>query len=162
MEVAKNLFETLKQLCLILNKSDIYYCLIGGLAVGMVSRPRATEDIDLLVLLNEQDRGSIVNLLRDEFELIQDDNVMNFKDTTILRVVIRESHKKDKSLVIVDFIFANNAIYKKAVYNPIKLIVDGITIPVASPENLIETKKLSNHPQDLLDIQAIREEYKNL
>ena len=162
MEVAKNLFETLKQLCLILNKSDIYYCLIGGLAVGMVSRPRATEDIDLLVLLNEQDRGSIVNLLRDEFELIQDDNVMNFKDTTILRVVIRESHKKDKSLVIVDFIFANNAIYKKAVYNPIKLIVDGITIPVASPENLIEIKKLSNRPQDLLDIQAIREEYRNL
>ena len=162
MEVAKNLFETLKHLCLILNKSDIYYCLIGGLAVGMVSRPRATEDIDLLVLLNEQDRGSIVNLLRDEFELIQDDNVMNFKDTTILRVVIRESHKKDKSLVIVDFIFANNAIYKKAVYNPIKLIVDGITIPVASPENLIEIKKLSNRPQDLLDIQAIREEYRNL
>jgi len=42
------------------------------------------------------------------------------------------------------------------------LMGDNITIPVASPENLIEIKKLSNRPQDLLDIQAIREEYRNL
>jgi hypothetical protein len=35
--------------------------------------------------------------------------------------------------------------------------VDGEKIPVARPEGLIKMKELSNRPQDLLDIAALKE-----
>ena len=52
MDIARSLFETLKSLCRILGDARLEYCLIGGLAVGILSKPRATEDIDLLVLIS--------------------------------------------------------------------------------------------------------------
>lgn len=50
MEIAKSLIETLKRLCLIFNEARIKFCLIGGLAVGILAKPRATEDIEWMSL----------------------------------------------------------------------------------------------------------------
>jgi hypothetical protein len=41
--------------------------------------------------------------------------------------------------------------------DPISLTIDGETIPLARPESLIRMKELSNRPQDLLDIAALKE-----
>jgi hypothetical protein len=157
MEIGTALFETLKHLCSVLNSEQIRYCLIGGLAVGMLAKPRATEDIDLLMLINEDSAGPVRNLLKKHFDVIQDDNVMHFKNCTIWRTVIRESFTKDKGIVIIDIVFADREIYKNAVANALRIETDGILIPVASPEHLIEIKKLSGRPVDLLDIQALQE-----
>ena len=37
MDIARSLFETLKSLCRILGDARVEYCLIGGLAVGILS-----------------------------------------------------------------------------------------------------------------------------
>jgi len=60
----------------------------------------------------------------------------------------------------VDFLLADNEAYKEAVLNPVELIIDNVKIPVASPENLINIKKLAGRPQDLLDIESLREALK--
>ena len=51
-----NLARTLEliDLCSLLNDEQIDFCLIGGLAVAILAKPRATEDIDLLILINEE------------------------------------------------------------------------------------------------------------
>ncbi len=54
MGVAENLLHTLKSLCSLLNDEQIDFCLIGGLAVAILAKPRATEDIDLLIFINEE------------------------------------------------------------------------------------------------------------
>ncbi|MDO9528199.1 MAG: hypothetical protein Q7J27_03475 [Syntrophales bacterium] len=159
MEIAKTIIATLKQLCSALNRANISYCLIGGLAVGIIAKPRATEDIDILILLEEKQKDSLVLLLTKHFELIQDHKIMHFEKATIWRSVIQHSSIENGGFVIVDFVFADNDIYKKAVLNPVNLEIDDVTIPIASPENLIAIKQLSNRPQDLLDIEAIRNEY---
>ena len=41
MGVAGDLFETLKSLCALLNDEHVDYCLIGGLAVAILAKPRA-------------------------------------------------------------------------------------------------------------------------
>lgn len=43
MGVAGDLFETLKSLCALLNDEHIDYCLIGGLAVAILAKPRTTD-----------------------------------------------------------------------------------------------------------------------
>lgn len=128
---------------------------MGGLAVGILAKPRATEDIDLLVLIDNKE--TIGSLLRHDFEIIQDHDSMHFKETTIWRIVIKDTFTNDRGLVIIDLIFADNEIYKEAVADVIKLQIDNIDIPVVKPENLIRIKKLSNRPRDWIDIQAIEE-----
>ena len=57
MGVAGDLFYTLKSMCALLNEEHLDYCLIGGLAVAILAKPRATEDIDFLVLIEESRSG---------------------------------------------------------------------------------------------------------
>ncbi|MFH1075952.1 MAG: nucleotidyl transferase AbiEii/AbiGii toxin family protein [Pseudomonadota bacterium] len=157
MEIAKSLIETLKKLCLVFNEAQVKFCLIGGLAVGILARPRATEDIDLLVLIDENQTETIAKLIRDNFEVIQDHNLMRFKQTTVWRIVIKDTFTNDNGLVIIDLVLADNEIYRTAVLDVITIQVDKVDIPLVKAENLIIIKRLSNRPRDLLDIQAIEE-----
>ena len=61
MEIAKELLETLKSLCVLLRDARVEFCLIGGLAVAIQAKPRATEDIDLLVLIDEQQIQTLIH-----------------------------------------------------------------------------------------------------
>jgi len=156
MDIARNLFDTLKSLCTLLSEAHINYCLIGGLAVAILAKPRATEDIDLLILIEEKDRSSISELMKKKFEIIQDNNIMRFENATIWRTILGSPTGDEAGFVIVDFLLADKEIYREAVLHPLNLTIDYVTIPVATPENLIKIKELSNRPQDLLDIAALK------
>lgn len=160
MDIAQDILKTLKSLCILLSEASVDYCLIGGLAVAILAKPRATEDIDLLILIEEQNRSSIADHIKKKFEIIQDDQVIHFKNATIWRTVLASPSGDAASFVIVDFLLADNEAYKEAVLNPVELIIDNVKIPVASPENLINIKKLAGRPQDLLDIESLREALK--
>ena len=158
MEIAKSLIETLKKLCFLFSEAHIKFCLIGGLAVGVLAKPRATEDIDLLVLVDENKKETIAKLVKDNFEVIQDRNLMRFKEATIWRIVIKDAFTNDSGgLVIIDLVFADNEVYEKAVKDVITIQIDRVDIPVVKPENLIKIKRLSNRPRDLLDIRELQE-----
>jgi hypothetical protein len=157
MGVAGDLFDTLKSLCALLNDEHIDYCLIGGLAVAILAKPRATEDIDFLVLIEERQIPSFVRLLKKRFKIIQVKNVMHFKNATICRTILATPSAEKGGIVVVDFLLADHDTYRETLRNPLFLTVDGEKIPVARPENLIKMKELSNRPQDLLDIAALKE-----
>lgn len=157
MGVAGDLFDTLKSLCALLNEEHVDYCLIGGLAVAIQAKPRATEDIDLLILLEEQQIPSLVGLLKKRFKIIQQKNVMHFKNATICRTILALCSDEKGGIVVVDFLLADLDTYRETLRNSLFLSVDGEKIPVARAEDLIKMKELSNRPQDLLDIAALKE-----
>ena len=157
MDIARDLFETLKSVCALLHDAEVKCCLIGGLAVGILAKPRATEDIDLLILIEENKLPSLTVLLKKKFEVIQERNIMHFEKATIYRTILGSPAADKTGLVIVDFILADNDLYREAVLNPLNLIVDDVIIPVAKHEYLIKIKNLSNRPQDLLDIASLKE-----
>lgn len=157
MGVAGDLFETLKSLCALLNDEDIDYCLIGGLAVAILAKPRATEDIDLLILMEERQIPSLVGLLKKRFTIIQGQNVIHFKNATICRTILASPTDEKGGIVVVDFLLADHDTYREALRSPLILTVDDQKIPLARPEGLIKMKELSNRPQDLLDIAALKE-----
>jgi len=157
MGVAGDLLGTLKSLCTLLNDEHVDYCLIGGLAVAILAKPRATEDIDLLILIEEPQIPSLVGLLKKRFKIIQQKNVMHFKNATICRTILALPSDEKGGIVVVDFLLADHDTYRETLRNPLFLTVDGEKIPVARPEGLIKMKELSNRPQDLLDIAALKE-----
>jgi hypothetical protein len=157
VDVAKDLFNTLKSLCALLRDAHMEFCLIGGLAVAIQAKPRATEDIDLLVLIEEQQIQTLIDLLKKRFSIIHKKNIMHFENATICRTVLASPPDDAPGAVVVDFLLADRQIYREALRNPISLTVDGVTIPLARPESLIRMKELSSRPQDLLDIAALKE-----
>lgn len=162
MEVGKSLFVTLKRLSRLFFKSNISFCLIGGLALGMVAKPRSTEDIDLLVLLDEDQRESIALIIRKHFRIIEiHSTVMQIGRSRVWRIVLQDPYHEG-GIVILDVVFADNTIYRNAVKNSVPVQVDAVTIPVVKPEDLILIKMLSGRDQDKLDIQLIRSENPDL
>ena len=158
MEIGKSLLETLIKLSLVFSKAEIKFSLVGGLALGMIARPRATEDIDLLVLLGEDQSKTIAEILHKNFEVIhQHDELMVIGKTKILRTLLQDPHLKE-GIIIVDILFADNVIYCNAVKNSIKVKVASTPIPVVKAEDLILIKMLSTRDQDRIDIQTIRDE----
>lgn len=84
MEIGKSLLETLIKLSLTFTKEDIKFCLVGGLAMGMIARPRATEDIDVLVLPGEDQKKRVSETIHRNFDVIlQHDEVMVIGKTKI-------------------------------------------------------------------------------
>ncbi len=161
MEIGKSLLETLKQISTALSTADVEHCLIGGLALAMVARPRTTEDIDILVLLNEEQIGKLSAIIHEGFQVIHaHKEVMTFGKSKIWRVLLSDPFSGEGS-VLLDILFAEHVIHQNAVRNALTVTVDSIPISVVKPEDLILLKMLSGRDQDLLDIELIREENQN-
>ena len=154
MDVAQGILNILKRTATLFRENDLAYCLAGGLAVSLLSRPRATEDIDLIVLCEERDLPSLEALVRAHFEVIQVQDVMRFRTASILRFILGDG---DKGIVILDVILSDRDEYRTSIANSVEIVVDDCVINVITPQDLIAVKQLAGRPVDLMDIQALRD-----
>jgi hypothetical protein len=106
------------------------YCVIGALAVGAWGRPRATQDIDLLILLEESTQS--------EF-------------TAWLGSAIRLRHRSHP----VDLIIPGDAHEREALTRRVSLIIEGQPVWMATPEDLILLKLKACRDHDLVDARSI-------
>lgn len=146
------LTDCLGRLADALNECGVNFALAGGLAFSALVEPRATVDIDLLVLGGEADRDSLKSAIEPVFDaIIPHEKPMTFAMAKIWRVV---GVKGDREL-IVDFLLADSNFHKEALKR--KLIIDfhGHKVPIVTLEDLYILKKLAGRPQDLVDIDAI-------
>lgn len=120
------------------------FALIGGLAVSAWSRPRATMDVDLLVVAETENLSHLVKALCDagmSAELRRG----GFDDP--VPFLIRAD--------FLDIIVATKKYEAEAVAESIAVNVAGREIPVVSPEYLIILKLKAGGPQDLTDVREL-------
>jgi len=120
------------------------FALIGGLAVSAWSPPRATMDVDLLVLAKTENLDHLVKALCDvgmNAELRRG----GFDDP--VPFLIRADY--------LDIIVATKKYEAEAVAQSIAVNIAGRDIPVASPEFLIILKLKAGGPRDLLDVKEL-------
>ncbi|WP_306534264.1 nucleotidyl transferase AbiEii/AbiGii toxin family protein [Geobacter sp.] len=130
------------------------YALVGGLAVSVWATPRATEDIDILVLV-AHDKGleSFTEALRAkgiEFQVHRggvDDPVPLLVTAEIAGIPL-------------DCIIATKKWEAEAVQRAVGIEFMGKTVRVLAPEYLIVMKLKAGGPQDLLDAARIVEQSK--
>jgi len=53
LDIKETLIDQLKKIVQFLNKQKIDYALAGGLAFSALVEPRATMDIDIIIMINE-------------------------------------------------------------------------------------------------------------
>lgn len=134
-----------------LDQGGVDYALVGGLAVAVWGAPRATKDIDLLI--QPADLPRALQALRTcGFTL--DALLMEFKDGTTLQRVSKVDQAGN--LMTVDLMLVDRNL-TPAWASRSRLGLEGGQVTVVSRDALIAMKALAGRPQDLADIQNLKE-----
>ncbi len=137
-----------------LNRETIDYAICGGWAMAIHGLPRATVDIDLLILT--EDLNEVWNIAQNlgyDVEGLP----LHFHNGAIEIRRISKIDKGSKRLFTLDFLLVTEPL--EEVWKNRELIEweDGKTWTV-SREGLIRLKTISGREQDLLDIKKLRKE----
>jgi predicted nucleotidyltransferase len=130
-------------------KCQIAYAVIGGYAVAAWGEERATRDIDLLCLSDSQ---KIIKTLQEEN--LQFEHRLGDWDDPISEVIRIDLNDKD-SLFEVDILIGIRNAPSGILDRLRKLTIEGVTIPVAAPEDVILLKLLAGSSRDLDDAKSI-------
>lgn len=127
-------------------RSDVRFVLIGGYAVGLHGKPRATKDMDLLISAAGTNLQSAARAL-DRFgappEVIRGVAKLQPEEVVYLGV----------APVRIDILREADGVETEAVIDGADLVdVGGLTIPVMGLADLILNKQASGRPQDLADV----------
>jgi Nucleotidyl transferase AbiEii toxin, Type IV TA system len=145
-----DLYEELSELIAALDEDGVEYALCGGLAMAVHGYPRATVDIDLLVV--DGDRA-IDSVRRCGFDIPA--RPMIFADGDV--VIRRASKIEGTQLLSVDFLVVTPRV--RTIWEQRKrFVLRGANISVLGRAALAELKSLRNSPQDVADIAHLREE----
>jgi hypothetical protein len=148
-----DLYEELRSLIAALDQHEIDYALCGGIALAVYDRPRATVDIDLLIVAGSLDQ--VIEVAKALEYTIRGLDLTLANDT----IEIRRVSKIDQE---TGFVLSLDMLLVTPQIQPIwdsrvRANWEGGTLSVVSREGLIALKKLSGRPQDLADISALME-----
>ena len=149
-----DLYEELRSLIAALDKHQIDYALCGGIAMAIYDRPRATVDIDLLIVAASLDE--VIEVAK-ALEYTVRGLDMTFANDTI---EIRRVSKIDQEtgfLLSLDMLLVTPQI-QQIWDSRVRANWEDGKLSVVSREGLIALKKLSGRPQDLADISALTED----
>jgi len=149
-----DLYEELRKITSALNEHQIQYALCGGLAMAVYDRPRATVDIDLMIL--SEALAETIRLAESLGYSIRG------KDLTLANgaVEIRRISKVDQAsgtLLTLDLLLVTESV-QQIWQSRMDAQWEGGKLSVVSREGLIRLKQLSARPQDLADISALTED----
>jgi hypothetical protein len=129
----------------------IDYALCGGLALAVHGLPRATRDIDILARRADLDRiREVVKACGFIIEALP----MTFSSSG--RTVIRFTKFEAGEALMVDILVVEDP-PDAAWETRSRLPYEHSTISVVSREGLVSLKLLAGRPQDLVDVQRLRE-----
>ncbi len=147
------LVQALSTLIADFNRGGLHYALAGGWAYSALVEPRATTDIDLLMLIEQPTREGIQSLFSSQFDsTLVHPAPMVFQGISIWRCVgIRGGQD-----VVVDLLLADSDYLKTALSRRRMVIFGELNVPILAIEDLIVLKTLAGRLQDQADLEKIR------
>lgn len=136
------------------NQQSLDYALAGGWAFSALVEPRATTDVDLLILLQEPSPEKISIFFHDMFDsVIPHPAPMVFNGVSIWRVVGFRNEKE----IIVDLLLAESEFLKQALMRKQTMEFLGMALPIVTIEDLIVLKIMAGRLQDRADLEKIKQ-----
>lgn len=148
IHVSPDLYQGTLELAAAMNAARVRYALIGGLAAGFLSGPRATRDIDFVLQVPKVTLPSLLaDLAKRGFGF---DEVQTIREWTQHQMTVLSYRG-----IRVDWIGPVLPVYDHVLARATAEKWAGQPIWVASPEGLIVLKLLSYRTQDLLDVENL-------
>ena len=147
-----------------LNKSRVKYVVAGGTAVVLYGYPRMTQDLDLIVLLENKNLDKFYEALKT----IGYWPKVPVTKEQFIDAKQRNTWKKEKGMIVFSFVcknppfqlidmFINEPIKFKDLYTQRKNIrIEGVQIPLISIDHLLKLKKKAGRNKDLDDIVQLK------
>ena len=147
------LVQALSTLISDFNRRGLEYVLAGGWAFSALVEPRATTDIDLLILVEQPSREGLQSLLAPLFDsTVVHPAPMVFRGISIWRIVgIRGDQE-----VIVDLLLADSEYLRTALARRRRIQFGLLQVPILTIEDLILLKTMAGRLQDRADLEKIR------
>lgn len=139
-----------RELLNLFKKHNVKYLIVGGYAVMRYSEPRFTKDLDLLISVEMKNAKAVYNALKEFGAPLSDLTAKDFSQQGYFYQMGRPPMRVDILMSIpgVNFDDARSRCER--------LTIDGIEMSFISKEDLIESKKASGRPQDLIDIENLK------
>jgi hypothetical protein len=147
------LYDELRTLTAALEREGIEYALCGGLAMAIHGKPRATVDIDILIL--PQSLSGTLTIASELGYTIRGLDMSFGKDVIEIRRVSKID--PDTKFVLTLMILVTDAI--RDVWDTrVTAKLEGGNLSAVSKEGLVTLKRISGRPQDVADISALTED----
>ena len=152
----KELTEPLFHFLDLLEKHQIPYALIGGLAIAVIGRERFTKDVDFTIAIDENKAKMLESHFKNDpsYKVHLISFVSSSKIPDMFRIFWKD--------VPVDLLVANCDFQVELVERAFSETVSGRTIKIATPEDMIVLKLIADRPRDREDIEVLRKRYDQL
>jgi hypothetical protein len=146
------LIDALSDLVTEFNRRGVSYVLAGGWGYSALVEPRATTDIDILILLEQPSREHVQALVSSLFDsTVIYPAPMIFQGISMWRIVGIRSDQE----VIVDLLLANSAYLRTALARARTIPFGALLVPILTLEDLVILKTLAGRLQDRADLEKI-------
>lgn len=130
---------------------------IGGVATSLLSSPRMTHDVDMIVILDIDDAPSLISGLASHGFRPQFDGMAEFAIESRLITVTHTATNTVADIMLGCMPFEEELIQRSSKYE-----LGDITIRLPTPEDLLILKAIASRPKDIEDIRNIVLTYPNL
>lgn len=154
MEPFRAAIEAVQRL---LEKFDNRGVIIGGIAVGLLGRPRFTEDVDAMFLLSTTDIPKFLQVANAEEIQARISNIEEFarQSRVLLLKHVPSNTNIDISLGVLPF--EEEMVARGSVQS-----ITTLSVRLPTPEDLIIMKAIAHRPKDLEDIRTIIDKHAKL
>jgi hypothetical protein len=140
-----------------LTEAGVDFVIVGGIAVVLQASPRFTRDLDICYATTDENLGRLGEVLLDlgamlrgaEQDLPFVPDARTLKQTQILTLSTSEG---DIDLLADP---SGSPDYAALRRRADRMDLDGLTVAVASVEDLIAMKRTAGRPQDLVDLESL-------
>ena len=140
----------LKDLLGAFNDHAVKYMIVGGYAFGVHAEPRATKDLDIFILANEENSKLVYRALAQYGAPLEGLSPADFRDGSAFQ--LGQPPARVDILQKIDGIS-----FDQAWENRVEGVLDGeVRTVIIGKEDLIRNKVASGREQDLLDVKKLR------
>ena len=138
-----------KEFLKLLNANGVEYLLIGGYAVGYHGYPRATNDIDIWIAMNQENAGKITRSLKEfGFDMPDLTPELFLQKDRMVRLGLPPMRIE----VLVEI---SGVQFKECYEERVDDVIDGIPVKLISLRHLKINKKASGRYKDLDDLEHL-------
>jgi len=141
--------EDFKDMLQCLLDAEAEFLLIGGYALAAHGYPRATKDIDLWVDASSENAPRVAAALRAFGAPSHGIREEDFATPGIVLQLGIPPRRIDLTTKV------DGVVFEQCWENRETVEIDGLEVPLLSRKNLIENKKATGRPQDLLDVDVL-------
>lgn len=150
-------FDRMLSLLRALWDEGVDYVLVGGAAMNLHGIIRATEDLDLFVSVDHENIETLKRALRSVWDDPEIDEI-RAGDLAGDHAVVRYGPPEEQ--FVIDIIARIGDAFAFEDLRAEAVIVDGVTVRLATPETLYRMKKGTLRPIDRADAATLRDKFK--